>query len=56
MRRHPDVRWLRREADIAQLAAQQDRLLAALWPLLRPGGRLVYCTCSVFREEGEQQS
>ncbi|MBI2770212.1 MAG: 16S rRNA (cytosine(967)-C(5))-methyltransferase RsmB [Burkholderiales bacterium] len=55
VRRHPDVRWLRRESDIAQLARQQARLLAALWPLLRPGGRLVYCTCSVFRAEGEQQ-
>jgi len=49
----PDVRWLRRESDIAQLAAQQARLLGALWPLLKPGGRLVYCTCSVFRTEGE---
>jgi 16S rRNA (cytosine967-C5)-methyltransferase len=54
-RRHPDVRWLRRESDIAQLAALQARLLAALWPLLRPGGRLLYCTCSVFRAEGEHQ-
>lgn len=51
--RHPDIRWLRRESDIAQLAAQQARLLSALWPLLRPGGRLLYCTCSVFVEEGE---
>ncbi|MFN7641259.1 MAG: 16S rRNA (cytosine(967)-C(5))-methyltransferase RsmB, partial [bacterium] len=55
VRRHPDVRWLRRESDIAALAAQQARLLAALWPLLAPGGRLVYCTCSVFRAEGEDQ-
>ncbi|WP_332814439.1 16S rRNA (cytosine(967)-C(5))-methyltransferase RsmB [Ramlibacter sp.] len=55
VRRHPDVRWLRRPGDVARLAAQQDRLLAALWPLLRPGGRLLYCTCSVFREEGEQR-
>ena len=55
VRRHPDVRWLRRESDIDQLAALQARLLAALWPLLRPGGRLVYCTCSVFRAEGERQ-
>jgi 16S rRNA (cytosine967-C5)-methyltransferase len=55
VRRHPDVRWLRRESDIAQLAAQQRRLLQALWPLLKPGGTLVYCTCSVFREEGEAQ-
>jgi 16S rRNA (cytosine967-C5)-methyltransferase len=53
VRRHPDVRWLRRESDIAQLAAQQSRLLQALWPLLAVGGRLVYCTCSVFRAEGE---
>ena len=55
VRRHPDVRWLRRPTDIAQLAQVQARLLAALWPLLRPGGRLVYCTCSVFKAEGEQQ-
>lgn len=55
VRRHPDVRWLRRESDIAQLAAQQARLLAALWPLLKPGGRMLYCTCSVFRAEGHDQ-
>lgn len=55
VRRHPDVRWLRRETDIAQLAATQARLLQALWPLVRPGGRLLYCTCSVFRDEGERQ-
>ena len=55
VRRHPDVRWLRRESDVAQLAAQQARLLGTLWPLLKPGGRLVYCTCSVFRAEGEDQ-
>lgn len=55
VRRHPDVRWLRRESDIAALAAQQARLLQTLWPLLAPGGRLVYCTCSVFRAEGEDQ-
>ncbi|WP_332825911.1 16S rRNA (cytosine(967)-C(5))-methyltransferase RsmB [Ramlibacter sp.] len=55
VRRHPDVRWLRRESDVAQLAAQQKRLLTALWPLLKPGGHLVYCTCSVFRAEGEAQ-
>ncbi len=53
--RHPDVRWLRRESDIAQLAAQQDRLLAALWPLLKPGGNLLYCTCSVFADEGRNR-
>ncbi|MFO1245997.1 MAG: 16S rRNA (cytosine(967)-C(5))-methyltransferase RsmB [Ramlibacter sp.] len=55
VRRHPDVRWLRRPSDIAQLAAIQARLLATLWPLLRPGGVLLYCTCSVFRAEGEAQ-
>ena len=55
VRRHPDVRWLRRPTDIAQLAGLQAHLLATLWPLLKPGGRLVYCTCSVFRAEGEQQ-
>jgi len=55
VRRHPDVRWLRRESDTAQLALQQAMLLASLWPLVRPGGRLLYCTCSVFREEGSHQ-
>ncbi|MEO6319853.1 MAG: 16S rRNA (cytosine(967)-C(5))-methyltransferase RsmB [Polaromonas sp.] len=55
VRRHPDVRWLRRPTDIAQLASIQANLLATLWPLLKTGGRLVYCTCSVFRAEGEQQ-
>ena len=55
VRRHPDIRWLRRESDIAQLAALQARLLVALWPLLKSGGRLLYCTCSVFRAEGEAQ-
>lgn len=56
VRRHPDVRWLRREADIAALARTQDALLDALWPLLAPGGRLLYCTCSVFRDEGQRRS
>jgi 16S rRNA (cytosine967-C5)-methyltransferase len=55
VRRHPDVRWLRREGDVDRLAAQQARLLDALWPLLAPGGRLVYCTCSVFRAEGDER-
>ena len=54
-RRHPDVRWLRRETDVAQLANIQAKLLKALWPLVRPGGRLLYCTCSVFKAEGETQ-
>ena len=55
VRRHPDVRWLRRASDIAALAATQDRLLDALWPLLAPGGRLLYSTCSVFRAEGQER-
>lgn len=55
VRRHPDVRWLRRASDVGQLARQQARLLEALWPLLKPGGQLLYCTCSVFKAEGEQQ-
>ena len=55
MRRHPDVRWLRRPADIPALAKVQARLLDALWPTLKPGGRLLYCTCSVFKAEGQDQ-
>lgn len=56
VRRHPDVRWLRRSADIVQLAKLQNQLLETLWPLLKPGGRLLYCTCSVFLEEGAMQA
>ncbi len=56
VRRHPDVRWLRRESDIDKLAAIQRNLLKQLWPLVKPGGRLLYCTCSVFRTEGENQA
>lgn len=55
VRRHPDVRWLRRESDVQQLVATQRRLLKALWPLLKPGGRMLYATCSVFKAEGEDQ-
>lgn len=51
IRRHPDIRLLRRDADIGVLAASQLRLLKALWPLLSPGGKLLYVTCSVFAEE-----
>lgn len=54
VRRHPDVRWLRRPTDSAQLAKTQAALLKALWPLLVPGGRLLYCTCSVFKAEGDE--
>ncbi|MDE2300414.1 MAG: 16S rRNA (cytosine(967)-C(5))-methyltransferase RsmB, partial [Burkholderiales bacterium] len=55
VRRHPDVRWLRRRTDIDALSAAQAGLLDSLWPLLAPGGRLLYCTCSVFKAEGQQQ-
>jgi 16S rRNA (cytosine967-C5)-methyltransferase len=55
IRRHPDIKRLRRAEDIAGLAAQQARLLAALWPLLVPGGRLLYMTCSLLREENDAQ-
>jgi 16S rRNA (cytosine967-C5)-methyltransferase len=55
VRRHPDIRWLRRETDIAQLAGIQRNLLAMLWKLVKPGGRLLYCTCSVFKAEGQDQ-
>jgi 16S rRNA (cytosine967-C5)-methyltransferase len=55
VRRHPDVRWLRRAADIGALARVQAALLDALWPLVKPGGRLLYATCSIFRAEGGRQ-
>jgi len=55
VRRHPDVRWLRRAQDVATLAHTQAELLDALWPLVAPGGVLLYVTCSIFRVEGQQQ-
>lgn len=55
VRRHPDVRWLRRASDVDQLVKVQRDLLDALWPLLKPGGGLLYATCSVFRSEGADQ-
>ena len=55
VRRHPDIRWLRRPEDIGALARTQAELLAALWPLLKPGGRLLYATCSIFKSEGSAQ-
>lgn len=55
LRRQPDIKAHRREDDIAALAATQARLLDALWPLLAPGGRLLYATCSVLREENDRQ-
>ncbi|OGT03026.1 MAG: 16S rRNA (cytosine(967)-C(5))-methyltransferase [Gallionellales bacterium RIFCSPLOWO2_02_60_31] len=54
VRRHPDIKWLRRRTDIAGFAAQQLDILCALWPLLAQEGKLLYATCSVFRQENEQ--
>lgn len=55
VRRHPDIKWLRRESDIAGFAAQQRRLLHTLWRLLARGGKLLYTTCSIFQEENSLQ-
>lgn len=55
VRRHPEIVFSRRPADIVALAQQQKRLLEALWPVVKPGGRLLYAVCSVFKEEGKQQ-
>ncbi len=55
IRRQPDIKWHRRATDIPVLVQTQARLLDALWPLLRPGGRLVYATCSILRDENERQ-
>lgn len=55
IRRHPDIKLLRMAEDVAQLAQRQQQLLDALWPLLKPGGILVYTTCSVFKAENEHQ-
>lgn len=54
MRRHPDIRWLRRAGDIGRLAAAQAALLAHAWRLLEPGGLLLYASCSILLAETEQ--
>lgn len=54
VRRHPDIKWLRRPEDIAGFARQQTDILEALWHLLPSGGKLLYATCSVWREENQQ--
>lgn len=56
VRRHPDIRWLRREDDLPRLVNEQRRIVSQLWPLLKPGGILVYVTCSIFPTEGEEQA
>ena len=55
MRRHPDIKLLRRDSDIPQLVSQQKKILSALWCLLKPGGLLLYSTCSIFKDENERQ-
>lgn len=55
IRRHPDIKWLRQETDIAQLAALQHKILQALWAKLKPNGILLYATCSVLPEENRDQ-
>ena len=55
VRRHPDAKWLRRKSDVANFARIQSRILEALWRLLAPGGKMLYCTCSMFQEENQQQ-
>jgi 16S rRNA (cytosine967-C5)-methyltransferase len=54
VRRHPDIKWLRRQSDIAGFASQQLEILRSLWRLLEAGGKLLYATCSVFQQENEQ--
>jgi len=55
IRRHPDIKLLRREDDIAQLQVLQKQILQANWALLKPGGTLLYATCSVLKQENELQ-
>ncbi len=54
-RRHPDSKWLKRAEDMQHLAAEQSRLLEALWPLLKSGGKMLYATCSLFKAENSEQ-
>jgi 16S rRNA (cytosine967-C5)-methyltransferase len=55
IRRHPDIKYLRSPGQLQSFCDNQNKMLAALWPLLKPGGRLVYCTCSVFLEESDER-
>ncbi|RUO60028.1 16S rRNA (cytosine(967)-C(5))-methyltransferase RsmB [Pseudidiomarina marina] len=55
IRRHPDIKWLRRDSDITELVAIQRQILDALWPTLKPGGTLLYATCSILAEENTLQ-
>lgn len=53
VRRHPDIKWLRRPEDITSFAKQQKEILEALWPLLAVDGKLLYATCSIFKQENQ---
>lgn len=55
IRRHPDIKWLRRDSDIAELASLQREILEAIWPRLKANGVMVYATCSILPEENSQQ-
>jgi 16S rRNA (cytosine967-C5)-methyltransferase len=55
VRRQPDIKWHRRESDIVELNVTQDRLLDATWRVVRPGGRLLYTTCSILRAENSRR-
>jgi 16S rRNA (cytosine967-C5)-methyltransferase len=55
IRRHPDIKWLRRDRDIAELASLQREILQAVWPRLKSGGTMIYATCSILPEENHQQ-
>lgn len=55
IRRHPDIKWLRRDRDIPELAMLQQQILDAIWPHLKSGGTLLYATCSILPEENHQQ-
>ncbi|BBN80032.1 ribosomal RNA small subunit methyltransferase B [Pseudoalteromonas sp. A25] len=55
IRRHPDIKWLRRNSDIDDLAQLQKQILNNIWPLLKPGGTLLYATCSVLPTENQEQ-
>lgn len=55
VRRHPDIKWLRRAEDVVQFATLQDEILESLWPLLAHGGKMLYVTCSLFSEENAGQ-
>ena len=56
VRRHPDIKWLRRHSDVAKFATTQAKIIDSLWQLLAPGGKLLYATCSIFPQENRLQA